>query len=194
MRAKRANRKDELAAAAVRLVASRGAKATTIREIARETGVTEGAIYRHYPSKEELYWHAYQGIVDEMVGEEKPLVTGTAHLRHRLREWIRLSYAYYDRSPEAFSYVLLTPHVVSASRLETTTIQGSLFMEMIRRASASGEVRAISPELALSHFSGLLLNVPRLINEGRLEGPASRYVEEVAGVAWRVLSPEVSEQ
>jgi hypothetical protein len=48
------------------------------------------------------------------------------------------------------------------------------------------------PELALSHFTGLMLNVPRLINEGTLEGPASRYVDDVADAVWRALCAKPS--
>ena len=60
-------------------------------------------------------------------------------------------------------------------------------MKMIIRAQEAGEIRAIDPQLALSHFSGLLLNVPRLISEGTLEGPAARYIDEVAQAAWRIF-------
>ena len=42
-------------------------------------------------------------------------------------------------------------------------------------------------ELALSHFSGILLNVPRLINEGSLPRPALQYTDEVKRAIYRVF-------
>ncbi len=109
-------------------------------------------------------------------------------VREKLREWIRLPYAYFDAQPQAFTYVLLTDGVVPQMERRTMTKQGRLLMELIRQAQTNGEVRRISPEVAVSHFTGLLLNVPRLINEGTLEGPASQYVDEVAEAGWRVLA------
>ena len=46
-------------------------------------------------------------------------------------------------------------------------------MRLYRAALAGGEALAMSEEMALSHFTGLMLNVPRLINEGRLPGPGA---------------------
>ena len=184
---RRKSKKAEITAAAVRLVAERGSVATTIRAIASEAGVTDAAVYRHFHSKQELCWSAYAGIMEEMVREKVSLATGSAPIEERLREWVRLSYSYFDNNRAAFTFVFITPQVHEFKDHCLNMEQGELFMDMISRAQAAGEIRAMDPRLALSHFAGLLLNVPRLINEGSLAGPASSYVEEVASVAWRIF-------
>jgi AcrR family transcriptional regulator len=183
------NKKQELLEAAVKLVAQGGVEAATVRAIAREAGLTEGAIYRHYRSKEELYWQAYQRIIEVMIREKEELVARGLSIRQTLREWVRLSYAHYDAHPDAFTYVLLTPPMILAAESEITTHQGRLFMETIKQTQTEGRVRSISPELAITLFTGVMLNVPRMINEGTLSGPASQYTDEVADAAWRVLQP-----
>ncbi len=190
MQARLKNTKQALMSAAIRLAAKGGMEAAKVRAITLEAGVTEAALYRHYRSKEELCWQAYKGIVDEMIQDKVHLVSSSAPFREKLSEWIRLTYAYFDRNPEAFTYVLLMPHVLPASEQRITFEQGRMLMEMTGGGMESGEMRSIVPELALSHFSGLMLNVPRLINEGTLEGPALRYVEEVASAVWRIFQPE----
>lgn len=184
------NRKDALLAAAVRLGAEGGQAATTIRAIARGAGVTDAAVYRHYRSKDDLLWRAYERIVEEMIREKRHLVDNGAPLREKLGEWVRLTYAYFDKNPQAFNFVLASPHIAKASDRSSTTGQGELFLSMITRAIQAGEVRPMEPVVALSHFSGVLLNVPRLINEGALEGPASAYAEEVSDAAWRIVRPK----
>jgi AcrR family transcriptional regulator len=47
--------RQDLLAAAKRLFLSQGFTATPMRQIAREVGITPGAIYNHYSSKEELF-------------------------------------------------------------------------------------------------------------------------------------------
>ena len=113
---------------------------------------------------------------------------------------MRLTYNYFDRHPAAFTFVLMTPHLVPPAgqsagsgvvdRLRLSADQGDLFLEMIEEALKAGEVRPMPPKLALSHFAGVLLSVPRLIREGVLGGPASAYADEVSDAAWRILRPE----
>ncbi len=177
----------------VRLVAKEGLHCTTIRAISKSLKVNEAAIYRYYTSKEAIFWDAYARIVEEMIADKQLLTQSPKPFRELLRDWIDLTFAYFDRHPDAFTYVLLLPPPVelktSASHQELLLTQGRLFKALARQALAKDEMRDISPELALSHFTGLMLNVPRLIRENQLDGPALQYVDEVAAAAWRVLQP-----
>ena len=187
---KRKSKKEELLNAAVKLGAEGGSTAATIRAIAREAGVTDAAVYRHYRSKDELLSQAYGSIVQEMIQEKGHLVASAAPFREKLHEWVRLTYAYFDQNPAAFTFVLATPHLGGGSLDSSATGQGELFMEMAEQAMAAREIRPMPTEVAMSHFAGVLLNVPRLINEGTLQAPASAYVEEVSMAAWRIFRPE----
>ena len=174
-------------AAATRLIAERGVQGATIRAIAEAAGVTEGAVYRHYQTKAELCLEIYQHIVQDMAIKKEHLITSRADFCEKLREWVRLSYEYFDHYPASFTYVLLTQHKLEVGLETVASHQGKLFEEMLRRAQDDGQVRDLAPELALSHFTGVMLNVPRLINQGRLPGPATQYVDEVADAVWHML-------
>ena len=184
----RVNKRSDLLDATVRVVARDGVARATTRAIAREAGVTEGAIYRHYRSKGELREMAFAQIIERMMGEKRHLVDSSAPLKRRLHEWVELTYAFFDRHEDAFVYVFLRP--TAGTTQLTAWPQGELFMRMIERAQARGEARRMTPALALSHFSGMLLNVPRLISDKLLERPALQYVDEVAQAAWTVLKQE----
>ena len=47
--------------AAIRLFVEKGVAETTIRDIARAVGLSEGALYRHFEGKDELVWKASSG-------------------------------------------------------------------------------------------------------------------------------------
>ena len=49
-------RRQHLITTALELFASQGFEGTTTREIAQRCGVTEAIIFRHFPTKESLYW------------------------------------------------------------------------------------------------------------------------------------------
>ncbi len=181
----RKSRKDNVIAATIRLVAKKGAHSTTVRQIAREAGVTEAALYRHFDSKEDLIIKVYCRIVAEMAAVKEEIIESDKPIREKIREWIQVSYEYYDRYPDAFTYVLLTPHSFSDDQEEITTLQGRLLMKMFEQLPATAHNP--SPQLNLSHFSGVLLNIPQLINTGFIEGPASKYVDEVVSVIERIF-------
>ncbi len=185
------NTKKALLEATMGQVAAGGLESLTINAIARRTGVTEGAIYRHYRGKEDLRWQAFAQTVEDMAGEKQALVAADLSFREKVRQWVWLTFDYYDRRPDAFTYVLLTAHPQPAGEAdrEITTRQGRLFKEVFVRACACGEVREMEPALALCHLTGLMLNVPEMINSGALEGPASDYVDRVAEAVCRVLCP-----
>ena len=60
MRLSASDRKKQLLEVATRLFAQQGYAGTTTREIASECGVTEAILFRHFPSKEELYWQVIE--------------------------------------------------------------------------------------------------------------------------------------
>jgi AcrR family transcriptional regulator len=186
----RNNRKDEITSAALTLVAKKGLGAATIRAIAGLAGVTEGAIYRHFPNKESLIRSIYQRIVLEMVNAKERIAGKEGSLREKLREWIRVTYQYYDEQPDAFIFLYLTPHKFIEIDEEIIDRQGDIFMAMIQEAQAKGEARPMEPELALSFFTGIELNVPRLIHEGRIAPTAQRYIPEVLDAILRVFATD----
>ncbi len=63
-----AERRLAIVAAAVRVFASRSYAAATTAEIAREAGVSEPILYRHFPSKRELYFACLDSAWGELRG------------------------------------------------------------------------------------------------------------------------------
>jgi AcrR family transcriptional regulator len=75
-----AARRAELLSAALRCFARDGFHATSMRDVVRESGLSAGAVYSYFPSKEELVAAAVQPILsrltaalDEVLGAEEPL-------------------------------------------------------------------------------------------------------------------------
>ena len=61
------NRKNELVDATLRVIASEGVKAATVRSIADEANVTQGLIRYHFRSKDELIIAAYEKHMTDLI-------------------------------------------------------------------------------------------------------------------------------
>lgn len=81
------NRNDLLLDAAAELFATQGFRSTTIRDIAKASGMLPGSVYYHYASKEELLLAVYGTGVAQIVEAFEAAVSQTNH------PWERLSIA-----------------------------------------------------------------------------------------------------
>lgn len=178
--------RDTITASAIRLVVEGGARNATIKAISAQMDVNEAALYRHFKSKEEILSSAYVAIIEEMAQQKRHLTKSTLPFAEIVREWIKLTYDFYDRNPDAFAYVLLLPPS-SMPNADISRVQGKLFMSLLRRARRKGEIAPMLPKLAYSHFSGIMLNIPRLIYEGTLRGPARAYLDDAISAVMRAL-------
>ena len=179
--------RSDLQSAAIRLGVRDGLHAASIRVIAREAGVTEGAVYKHFDNKDDLIREAYASVVLEMARDKATLVRADIPFKSALRAWVQFTYEYFDSNKDAFTYVLLMPHRMAEKLGEVYSVQGKLFCELISNAQKKGEIPEMDPMLATAMVSGCVLNIPRLINEGSLEAPAEQYTDRVAKAAIRIL-------
>jgi AcrR family transcriptional regulator len=176
--------------AATHLISREGPGAS-VRAIARHAGVTEGALYRHYDSREDLLGAVFAELIEPMVTEKQMLVEMRAPIRDRLREWIRCTYARFDTDPDAFAYVFLTDHDFPRQYARLAGLQRSMLRSLLVQARNEGLLGSLSEDLAATLFVGLLLSVPEGIRAGKLPKPALQYVDHVAQAVWCTLNPPI---
>ena len=81
-----------LVLAARRLFGERGFAGTPLDEVVRDAGVTKGALYHHFPSKEALFLAVFedveQGLVQQVVAEAKSGADARARVRMGVRAFV----------------------------------------------------------------------------------------------------------
>src|SRR5438270_11190337 len=102
--------KSRMERAALELFASNGVDGVSIAEIAAAAGVSQGALYRHYPSKEELAWALFSTAYLR-TGEGLDRVrTGEAAFESAVTAMTAHSCALHDEDPALFGSMLRTQH------------------------------------------------------------------------------------
>jgi AcrR family transcriptional regulator len=181
--------KAKISRTALKLFVKQGVTATTIRDIATAAGVSEGALYRHYESKDALAWDLFATHFTTFARELDELQAKHSTLRAKLDAMIRYFCTFFDRDRTLFSYLLLSQH----GQLEKVTSDMNHPADVFRKAIAGGmarkEIPKADPEVATAMVMGLVLQVALTRVYGvRITQDLSRLAETLVAAAWRVLT------
>jgi AcrR family transcriptional regulator len=152
------DRRQQIVDVARELFASRGFEGTTTRELAEHAGINEALIFRHFPSKEELYWAVLQHMID-MRGTKDRL---REHVSAGLSERETLTAVARDilnRSvllTRLLFYSVLEKHELSDRFFATHVIAyHEILADYIHKAMEAGRFRKMDPVLAARAFIGM---------------------------------------
>lgn len=81
-----AGRRSRILEVAARLVVHYGANKTTITDIAREAGISVGAVYLEFPSKDDIVLALADSRYDRVLGAMRAAFAGTGSLESRVRK------------------------------------------------------------------------------------------------------------
>ena len=178
---------DRIKQAALRLVVERGVGGTTIRDLAEMAEVSEGALYRHYATKEDLlrdlfkeHYAAFARRIALLQGQEKDF---RAKLRAIVRDTCRL----FDEDPVAYRFLLLAQHEAMRLFPPGPDSPVPVLRQMIAAAIRSGEIKFKNADLGAAMTLGLMVQPAVSVINGTLAGPMSRHADEIAGGCERAL-------
>ena len=81
-------RRDDLLQLAAEMIAERGLKATTVRDIADAAGILSGSLYHHFSSKEEMVDELLRGFLDWVFARYREIVDSyTLGASAAIRRW-----------------------------------------------------------------------------------------------------------
>lgn len=143
--------------AALLCFARNGFDATRVRDIAGAAHVSEGALYRHFASKEELARELHVQAMSTFSGEllaASAADTASASLRRMAARVLTL----YREQPAAFVYALVqAPPAAVASMPEDGDLPIDIIAGIVEQARVQGSVRAGDARVLASCFLGCLV-------------------------------------
>lgn len=158
-RPKRVPVPDAIKAAALALFVEHGFEKTSVDEIVRAAGVTKGAMYHHFRSKQDLLFDIYDRLIalqsDHLAAIVARPAPATSRLRAAAEDVIITSLAAHAEATVFFrSRHLLTPdhRAVVAQRRRAYS---ELFEQLVSDGVAEGTVRSdLPPAILLGYFFG----------------------------------------
>jgi AcrR family transcriptional regulator len=180
--------RQRIEAAAIHLFVQKGVAETTIRDIARAVDISEGALYRHFISKEELVWHLFERHYVEFAGSLWSLAEGQSTARGKLAAMIRGFCRAHDDNPELFRFLLFVQHGQLAKLGPETPTPVSAVRAVMNSAIASGEIPNQPADLATALVFGVVLQPVQFAAYGRLPSDMGSMSERLIAAAWAVVT------
>ncbi|MGH7806590.1 MAG: TetR/AcrR family transcriptional regulator [Thermodesulfobacteriota bacterium] len=176
---------------AIKLFASKGIKEVTIKDIAREAGCSEGALYRHYIGKGEMTWVLYSREVEKFGAKLKDVLKDKKDFSEHLKSAVELFYSFFDEDPLTFAFILLSEHTFPLEKKVDPKLNPyNLVFEFIKEGAKKGELNIEDPELGAAMVLGLVLQPATLRATGRLKGQMRKKTYQVVQACLKVLNAE----
>src|SRR4051794_40238484 len=166
--------KREILRAAMKLFSERGLAATTIRDIAQESGYTNPALYKHFVSKEELALYLFETSHRRLWSRCQAAVDDAPDFAGKLENYIGAVLSLVDEHPEAMAFLsenarVLWPKAGPAVQRHTMI---ALARAVMSAAPRKRQGSAMHREVAAASLQGTLAELARMIQVGAVRGPA----------------------
>ena len=170
--------KREILQAALKLFSERGLAATSVRDIADESGYTNPALYKHFASKDELALHLFETCHDRVWTRCNAALTSATGFDAKLDAFVASWLELLDEEPEAIAFLsdsarVLWPRARASVRRRTMI---GLARSLAREAKGVGRSSGgVDPDVAAASVQGTLTELGRMIQVGVVPGPARRW-------------------
>ena len=175
--------KPKVERAALDLFAARGVDGVSIAEIAAAAGVSQGALYRHYPSKEELAWALFSTAYLRSGAELDAIRAREPAFPARIAAMVGHFCALYDNDPALFRFMLIAQHDL-LPRIEPgqrTPVEA--VADAVAEAVRAGEIGAVDRQAAAAAVMGVVLQTAIFHIYGRLKGSLAARAPALARAA-----------
>lgn len=188
------NARQQILAAAVELIAERGASGASLRELAGRVGLHNSTLFHYFPSKESLAASARDAVAERQLEWLAPLGADDppqlATLEAALAGWER-HLAANPAEARLLLDALAGPGAMEPSASPPLARMRTLLEDWLARAHAAGAISCPSPPAAVRCLLGALLfrPAPLLPAEGDPEADAGASATAGARFALAALRP-----
>jgi AcrR family transcriptional regulator len=180
--------RERIEKAAIHLFVEKGVTDTGVRDIARAVDISEGALYRHFDSKEQLVWMVFERHYVEFAHRLRTLADREVTVRAKVAAMIRGFCAAHDDNPTLFRFLLFVQHGQLAKLGSHTPTPVHVVRTVLERGIATGEIPQQPPDLATALVFGAVLQPMTFAAYGRLPVDMSSMCERLVAAAWAAVT------
>lgn len=169
---------DRLLAVATRMFAEKGFESTSVQEIVNAAGVTKGAMYHYFGSKDDLLYEIYHRLLGLQMSRLEHIADGPGSAEERLRaaavDVLTTSFLYLDD----FTVFFRSTHLLPRDRREAVRAERRRYHErfrgLVEEGQREGTFRGRTPaDIAVHFFFGTVHQIGAWYRPGGRLKPAA---------------------
>jgi AcrR family transcriptional regulator len=145
--------------AAVRLFVEKGIDGTTTKDIAAKSGVSEGALYRHFKSKEDLAYHLFAVHVNDFTMDLATRVAEVSDFRQKVHAYITTCFEAFETERDLFTYLILSEHRELDRFPSTFKHPGHVAVDLVTAGQKAKVFREMDPYIGASILVGSIIRL-----------------------------------
>jgi AcrR family transcriptional regulator len=167
---------ERLIAAAIPLFAEQGYERTTVQEVVAAAGVTKGAMYHYFKSKDDLLYQIYHRILTVQTERLEHFVAIEGPIEERLRDAAIDVVTTTVENLEDLTIFFRSMHMLEPGKQRTVRTERrryhELFRGMVEEGQRAGVFRAdVTADLVVDYFFGAVHHLPTWFRpSGRMAG------------------------
>jgi AcrR family transcriptional regulator len=175
--------KERVERTALDLFAARGIDGVSVADIATAAGVSQGALYRHYRSKDELAGQLFALAYRRMGAELAAIAATERGFAACIGAMVAHFCALYDRDPALFRFMLITQHDFLPGIDDAGAVPAAAIETAVADAIAAGEIAAVEIAAASAAIMGIVLQTALFHLYKRISGPLAPRAPALARAA-----------
>ena len=179
--------RDRIERAAIRLFVDKGVTETSVRDIARAVDISEGALYRHFVSKEQLVWAVFERHYVAFAARLDALAQAETTARGQLAAMIRGFCQAHDDDPTLFRFLLFVQHGQLSKLAPGTPNPVDAVRTVVERGIAAKEIPDQPADVATALVFGIVLQPVTFAAYGRLPSTMGPMSERLVTAAWAAV-------
>jgi AcrR family transcriptional regulator len=180
------NTKEKILESALKLFSEKGIRETAIKDIAKDVGITEGAIYRHFVSKDQIVRTLFSTYAERLYKELISVVEENTSIKNRFFKSVKTFLNFCFENPQAFRFINLSHYLRAEEVKNFQNLPKDALMKFVDEGFKKGIIK-VRRELALAVVVGTLERTFLLV-EGRIIEREAGLEEELAEVLWRAIT------
>jgi AcrR family transcriptional regulator len=151
-REKKQENGERLIEAFVDEVRARGYEAVSLRDVARAAGMSDGAIYKHFPSKEKILLAYYALRMDRLKGHGAELATRTGYsFAERMHALLEFQIGQYEGDKDFLAKTFRPTFIFASLMWGEVAAMRKTYVDTVRGFLAAAEAQGEIPALALPY-------------------------------------------
>ena len=173
--------------AALKLFAEHGLDGVSIKQIADACTISDGAMYRHFRSKDELARLMFEAIHQKLQDLVIEHLVPDANMEETARALVTAYCSLADSDPAQFTYHLTHRNNFIAASGDGGADPSDFMTQVVSQAMERGEIPKADPELYSGMALGVVMQSAEYSLYGRFKRPLSKHIEAFTRAIMAVL-------